>query len=172
MPVLVGKNSGANVTGPEFFLHEPALPGIFLARTIRQDLPTVCGGTGPYLVPDPSSADGIQMGIPEMLPNHGCLPAPNPQHRLMDLPVFQKKTIGVPVPERTSLFSGHSSHRGAPDFGTDDRLSNFCAFSPAAKEHGFFLIKTGIFEKQRFKRRISGGVGTISTAEFFWDLAS
>jgi hypothetical protein len=32
VPVLAGKNSGANVTGPEFFLHESVLPGFFFKR--------------------------------------------------------------------------------------------------------------------------------------------
>jgi hypothetical protein len=31
VPVLAGKNFGANVAGPEIFLHEPVLPGIFFA---------------------------------------------------------------------------------------------------------------------------------------------
>ena len=72
---------------------------------------------------------------------------------------------------RTPFISGHSSRRRAPDFGTEHRLSGFCAFSPAAKKHVFFAIKTVIFRKPWYKRGISGGVGTISTAEFFGDLA-
>jgi len=106
-----------------------------------------------------------------MIPHPGCLPAPNRQHRHPDLPVFQKKTIGFQVPEGHPLFSGNSGRRRAPEYGTEHRLSGFCAFSPAAKKHVFFAIKTVIFRKQRYKRIMSGGVGTISTAEFFRDPA-
>ena len=102
-----------------------------------------------------------------MTPNPGCLPALYPQHRRMDIPVFQEKTIGFLVLKGTPLFPGHSGPRRAMDPGTDIRLSGFCAFSNASILTGFFAIKTVFFKKQRFKRRIFLSVDTISTAEFF-----
>jgi len=74
----------------------------------------------------------------------GCRPAMNRWHRCRDLPVFQEKTVGFPVPEGPPLFSGHGGSRWALDSGTGYRLSGFCAFSHASKLHGFFAIKTGI----------------------------
>jgi hypothetical protein len=41
----------------------------------------------------------------------------------------------------------------------------FCAFSTPAKEHGFFFIKRGIFQKGQCTKGNLPGVGTISTAE-------
>jgi len=118
-------------------------------------------------VQDHFPADRVRRALRGRIADPGCLPAMNRQHRHPDLPVFQGKTVAFPVPERPPLFSGHSSLRLAFDSGTDDRLSGFCAFSNASIVTGFFPIKTGIFEKQRFKRRIFLTVDTISTAEFF-----
>jgi hypothetical protein len=46
-------------------------------------------------------------------------------------------------------------------------LCNFCAFSPAAKEHGFFRGKRLRLPEIAIIREFSSGVGTVSTAEFF-----
>jgi len=54
-----------------------------------------------------------------------------------------------------------------PDPGPGCRMPVFCAISHPNKLPGYFFLKTGILTKERFKQRISSGVGTISTAEFF-----
>jgi len=53
------------------------------------------------------------------------------------------------------------------DSGSECWLRDFFAFSRPAKKHGFFLIKTLRFQKYSNIGKISVGVGTVSTAEFF-----
>jgi hypothetical protein len=65
------KNFGANVTGPEFFLHEPVLPGFFLLIDPMRTPGRVWRGQALDCVADPSSiarTDGT-----EQWPGHRCM---------------------------------------------------------------------------------------------------
>ena len=104
------------------------------------------------------------------IPHPGC-----PSGTLTGAPVprscpFREKTRDFPCRNGPLLFwaiAGAGWPR-VPEQKCRSRI--FCAFSKANKEHGFIAIKMSIFGKERFKQRISGGVGTASTAEFFGDL--
>ena len=63
---------------------------------------------------------------------------------------FQEKPVGFYAPRNSLIFRASEGARRAPGSGTGCRLSGFCAFSKAAKVHGFFPIKTGILRKNRF----------------------
>jgi hypothetical protein len=72
-----------------------------------------------------------------MIPNPGCLPAPNQQRRHPDLPGFPGKNIGFPVPEGLPLFRAIAAAGGRMTLGQTTGCPVFA--------HFLTLLKSTVF---------------------------